>query len=169
MKTYYIVQKLISLNEKYYIYDINNEPYLEVISNGFISYLDNIFGSIFSLGHKLYIKNLDGSEFVIIKKRAGFLLEKYDIFCGERSIASIKQHMSALKPKISITTEKDNYMVSGDIMGRDFIISRNEVTVAKVKKTAFNIQDKYKIDIFEEGNDELFISTVIAIDNSMHS
>lgn len=169
MKTYYIVQKLISLNEKYYIYESNNELYLEVTSNGFISYLDDIFGSIFSLGHKLYIKNLDGSEFVTIKKRAGFILEKYDIFCGERNIASIKQHMSVANPKISITTEKDKYIITGDIMGRDFVIAKNEVTVAKVKKTAFNIKDKYKIDIFEDGNDELFISTVIAIDNSIHS
>jgi uncharacterized protein YxjI len=169
MKRYYIKQKLISLTEKYYVYNANDEPCLEVVSNGLLSFLDNIFGSVFSLGHKLYIKNLDGSEFAVIKKRAGLLLEKYDIFCGESNIASIKREMRTLKPKISITTEKDDYLVSGDIMGRSFIISKNGITVSKVKKTAFNIQDKYTVDIFEDGNDELFVSMVIAIDNSFHN
>lgn len=169
MKAYYINQKLLTLNYKYYVYDTNNEPCLEVESNGVLAFLDNIFGSIFSLGHKLYIKNLNGSAFATIKKRTGFLLEKYDIFCGETNIASIKQKITAFKPKIFIKTKKDDYFISGDILGRDFIISKDGVTVATVKKTAFNIKDKYTLDIFEDGNDELFISTVIAIDNSLHN
>ena len=169
MKTYYIKQKLISLNDKYYVYDTNNEPCLEVVSNGLLSFLDNIFGSIFSLGHNLYIKNLDGSEFATIKKKSGFILEKYDLFCGERIIASFKRKMTSLNPKISITTDKDNYLISGDILGRNFIISKNGITVATVNKTAFNIKDSYTIDIFEDGNDELFVSTIITIDNSIHS
>lgn len=169
MKTYYIKQKLVSLNDKYYVYDKNDEPCLEVVSNGLLAFLDNLFGSIFSLGHKFYIKNLNGNVFATIKKRTGFLLEKYDIFCGERNIASIKQQITALRPKISIKTEKDDYLISGDILGRDFIISKNGVTVATVKKAAFNIKDKYTIDIFEDGNDELFVSTVIAIYNSLHN
>gem|GEM_PF-1623842 len=162
MRTYYINQKLLSLNEKYYVYNSDDEPYLEVVSNGLLAFLDNIFGSVFSLGHKLYIKNLDGSEFAILKKRTGFFLEKYDIFCGERDIASIKGKIIALKPKISITAEKDDYLISGDILGRNFVISKNGITVARVNKTAFNIKDKYTID-------ELFISMVIAIDNSLHN
>ncbi|KOC30903.1 LURP-one-related/scramblase family protein [Clostridium botulinum] len=169
MKTYYIDQKLISLNDKYYVYDTNDKLCLEVVSNGLLGFLDRIFGSVFSLGHKLYIKNLDRSEFATIKKRTGFFLERYDIFCGERNIASIKQQMTALNPKILITTEKNHYLISGDIFARDFIISKNSITVARVKKTAFNFKDKYVIDIFQEGNDELFVSTVIAIDNSFHN
>lgn len=169
MKTYYINQKLIALNEKFYIYDRNEEPYLEVVSNGLLAFIDNIFGSIFSFGHTFYVKNLNGNVFATIKKRTGFLLEKYDIYCGERKIASIKQQIAAFKPKISIKTEKDDYLISGDILGRDFIISKDGVTVATVKKTAFHIKDKYTINIFEDGNDELFLSMVIAIDNSLHN
>lgn len=169
MKTYYINQKLLSLNEKYYVYDYNNEPCLEVVSNGLLSFIDNIFGSIFSLGHKLYIKNLDGSEFATIRKRVGFLLEKYDVFCGERKLASIKQQMTLLKPKISITTEKNHYIITGDIFGKNFVISNNGITAARVYKPVFNIKDKYTLEIFEDGSDELFISMVIAIDNSIHN
>lgn len=169
MKTYYINQKLISLADKYYVYNAQNEACLEVISNRWLSIINRILGGLFSLGQNLYIKNLDGSEFATIKKRTGFLLEKYDIFCGGKNIASIKQRLSAFNAKMLITTEKGDYLISGNIMGRDFSISQNSIDVARVKKTVISIKDRYALDIFEEGNDELFVSAVIAIDNSLHN
>lgn len=167
MKTYYIEQKFIASNDKYYIYDINNKPYLEVVTNGVLAGLDRVCGSIFSVGHKLYIKKVDGSKFSIIKKRAGLLLEEYTLTYGENNIASIKQNMITIKPKISIVTKGDNYLISGDIMAKEFIISRNATNVARITKSTFQIKDKYKVDIFEENNEELLLSAVIAIDKSI--
>lgn len=169
MKTYYIKQKLIDLNEKYSVYDKEEKLYLEVASNGATAFLDNICGSIFSVGHKVYLKKIDGSEFATIKKRTGFLISKYDIFCNEIKIATIKEKITAFSPKISITTDKEEYWITGDIMARDFRISNKGITYATIKKTAFNIKDKYTLTIFDDGNEEIFIATVIAIDNSFHS
>lgn len=54
MKTYYIKQK-ISLNNKYYVYDATNEPYLEIISNNkVLTDIDRVLGGIFTFGNKLY-------------------------------------------------------------------------------------------------------------------
>lgn len=169
MKTYFIQQKLMAANEKYHIYDSNNKPCLEVLANGLMAFLDNLCGSVFSFGHKIYIKNLDGIEFAIINKRTGFLMEKYDVFCGGKNIASIKRQMKAFKPKFLISTDTDDYVINGDVMGRRFTISNRELEVAKVKKTTFDITDKYEINIFEDDNDELFLAMVIAMDNSIHN
>lgn len=54
-------------------------------------------------------------------------------------------------------------------MGQDFVISRNGASVAKIQKIRFKIKDRYKIDIFDDNNDALFLSIVIAIDNSIHN
>ena len=72
----------------------------------------------------------------------------------------------SFSPKIDITTKENKYNVNGDMMGRDFIIGCNGVSVAKIQKIRFKIKDKYKIDIFDDNNDALFLSIVIAIDNS---
>ena len=55
MQTYYIRQK-ISLDDKYYVYDINNEPYIEIKSkNKLLTIIDRLFGGIFTLGNKIYM------------------------------------------------------------------------------------------------------------------
>lgn len=75
----------------------------------------------------------------------------------------------SFSPKIDITTKENKYSVNGDIMGRDFVIIRNGVSVAKIQKIRFKIKDRYKIDIFDDNNAPLFLSLVIAIDNSIHN
>ena len=68
MKTYYVKQK-ISLNDKYYVYDINDKPYLEIMSNNkLLTVIDRLLGNIFTLGNKLYVKYVDGEQLITIKK-----------------------------------------------------------------------------------------------------
>ena len=75
----------------------------------------------------------------------------------------------SFSPKIDITTKENKYSATGDIMGRDFIIRCNGVSVAKIQKIRFKIKDRYKIDIFDDNNDALFLSIVIASDNLIHN
>lgn len=131
--------------------------------------MDNLFGSILSIGHKLSIKKLDGSSFATLIKLTGFISAKYNIYINNKNIASIKQHIMSFSPKIDITTKENKSSVTGDIIGRDFIISCNGVSVAKIQKIRFKIKDRYKIDIFDDNDDALFLSIVIVIDNSIHN
>lgn len=169
METFFINQKFISFNDKYYIYDINNKPYLEVVANVALSFVDRLFGGIFSLGNKFYIKKLNGDEFAIVKKRQSIILNRYDIYCGEKNIGTIKENYKAVKSSFSIITNEDTYIIDGDIFGKNFTISKNGVIAASIKKSTFNIKDKYQINIFEEENTELFLSIIIIIDNSTHN
>ena len=54
-------------------------------------------------------------------------------------------------------------------MGLEFVVISNGINVAKIEKKRFNIKDIYKIDIYNDSNDSLFLSLVIAIDNSIHN
>ena len=69
----------MALDNRYYIYNSENKPYLEVAGKGGLSFLDKLFGSILSVGHNLYIKQLDGSEVGIIKKDRNYFGEIYNI------------------------------------------------------------------------------------------
>lgn len=54
-------------------------------------------------------------------------------------------------------------------MAKDFIIYKDGMTAARITKNQFKIKDKYRIDIFDDKNVDLFLSVVIAIDNSIHN
>lgn len=169
MQTYYIKQK-ISLNDKYYVYNANNEPYLEIKSNNtLLTVIDRLLGSIFTLGNKLYIKSLDGKEIVTIKKKFGFFKKEYDFYKGKNIIASFKQHIVSMKPKISIITDNDEYLVKGDFMASNFTFSKNNIDIATVKKVLVGINDNYKLNILEDEDEIICLCILIAIDNSMHN
>lgn len=169
MKTYYIKQKL-SLNDKYYVYDDNNEAYLEIISNNkLLTVIDRLLGGIFTFGNKLYIKSLDGKEFVTIKKKFGFFKEEYDFYSDKKIVASLKQHIVSMKPKISIISDNDRYLVKGDLMARNFTFYKNNISIATVKKVPFSIKDSYKINILNDEDEIICLAMLIAIDNSIHN
>lgn len=169
MKTYYIRQR-ISLDDKYYVYDVNNEPYIEIKSkNKLLTIIDRLFGGIFTLGNKMYMKYLDGKEIITIIKKSGFLKEEYALYNGGKEIATLKQHIIALKPKISIITQNDNYLINGDLMAKNFTIYKNNINIAQIKKTIFNLKDNYKINIFDDKEKFICISFLIVIDNSIHN
>lgn len=54
-------------------------------------------------------------------------------------------------------------------MAREFLINNKGMNVAKIAKTEFEIRDKYRIDIFDNNNEELFLSAVIAINNFIYT
>lgn len=169
MKTYYINQNL-SLNDKYYVYDDNNEPYLEIISNNkLLTVIDRLLGGIFTFGNKLYIKSLDGKEFVTIKKKFGFFKEEYDFYSDKKIVASFKQHIVSMKPKISIISDNDRYLVKGDLMARSFTFYKNNISIATVKKVLLSIKDSYKINILNDEDEIICLAILIAIDNSIHN
>lgn len=168
MKTYYINQKTMSISDRYYIYDVGMQPSFEVTSNKLSSLYDRLFGNIISIGHTLELKDLNGTTLSIIKKRYGFVIGNYDIYQQNGKLASIHTHFAVINPKISISTSKTNYTLKGNLMARDFTIYNEERKVAQITKTPFNIKDKYTIKIFDDEHELLYLSSVIAIDNSYH-
>ncbi|MEG2017704.1 MAG: LURP-one-related family protein [Clostridium sp.] len=71
-----------------------------------------------------------------------------------------------VKQKVSLN---DKYLIDGDLMARNFTISKNHLKIAQVNKVMFSFKDSYKIDIFEDKDELLCLSLLIAIDNSIHN
>lgn len=73
--------------------------------------------------------------------------------------------MLSIKPKILIATPNNKYLVEGDLMARNFNIYNDDMVIARIYKSMFNFKDSYKIDIFQEKDEFISLSLLIAINN----
>ena len=168
MKVYSINQKTLSISDKYYIYDVNMQPSFEVTSKKLSSLWDCLLGNIISIGHTLNIKEIGGDSSVVIKKKVGFFSQNYEIYNKNEKLASIHIQLKSFAPKISIDCNKNHYLLKGDIFATTFSIHNKEMETAKIKKSLLSMKDKYKIEIFDEANELLFLAIVLILDNSYH-
>jgi uncharacterized protein YxjI len=169
MNVYYLKQK-ISFKDKYLVYDINEEPVLQVIGDSNTVTLDRIFGNIFSIGHTLHINNLKGKTELRLKRKLGVIWKKYDVINeSNTTIAFIKQNKNLLIPKMYISSKYGDYLINGDVLGKNFTIIKDKVTVAKISKKLLSFGDTYKICVYENDTDKIIIAAVIAMDNCYHN
>lgn len=99
----------------------------------------------------------------------GFIWEKYDIIINNHVVASISQEKTLITPKFNISTQNDIYIASSNLVAKKFSITKNNILVAEVNKKFFSLGDIYELNIYENGQDELFIAITIALDNSFHN
>lgn len=163
IKIYYIEQEMIGLKGNYYICDSNNNKCLEVNTNGLALILNRFLSGIFSIGYNLYLNDSNGIEVYNIRKKSGFIKEEFIIKKNNILAWNIKQDIKSFNPKFYIFKETEKYIIKGDIEGRNFVIYKEEKCVARISKFRCGIKDKYKLDIFEEDNDYLFISVGIVL------
>lgn len=169
MNMYYLNQKIDVIKDKYIVSDINKQPIFNIIGNSSTGTVDRIFGNFFSIGHTLYINNIDGEEKFIIKKKPGFIWSNYDMLIDNNISASIHQDKSWLKPKFSVNSQYGKYTISGDSFAKHFTVNEDGNMVAKFDKKTLSLTDTYEICVYDPDVDNLIIAIVIAIDNSIHS
>lgn len=168
MKTYYVNQKF-SFDDKYYVYDSNNNLYTEISSNNkLLIIIDRLIGNLFTLGKEIYVKSPNSKEVITIKKKWGLLKSEYDLYADQVKIACVKLPVMSIKPNISVMIDKDSYLIDGDIMAKSFTISKNDRQISKIHKTVFSLKDRYKIDILEEKDELICLSLLVIIDSAMH-
>lgn len=169
MSIYYIKQRIVTIKDKYIIYDINKEPILEITGSSFTGIFDRFLGNVFSIGHALYINSLKGKTEFILKKKVGFIWSKYDMVDNNNIIASMRRGKSLLVPKMNVNSEFGDYLITGDVLGEKFSIVKNKIEVAEVSKKRLSFGDSYKICVYENDTDKLIIAMVLAIDNCYHN
>lgn len=170
MGKYYIKQSMISINDRYRVYNMDNELILKAGSNYFGAMLDRLFGSFCSLGYTLTINDLEGKEHVKVKKKLGGIWKRYDIIKNNEKVASLNQCKTWFKPKLNIISIYDNYSVAADILAKSFSINTdNDRKVAEVFKKVFNLTDMYEIYTYDEDIDEIIIPLVLVLDNCWHN
>ena len=167
MNIYYVKQKL-SLTDNYMIYDIDEKPVLQVIGSSSTVTFERIFGNMFSIGHILQVNNLKGEKQFIIKRKPGFIWKKYEIIIDNDTIC-ISQDKNLLIPKMHVKTQYNNYLINGDIFGKNFSILKDNIKIAQISKKFLSLRDIYEISVYEDYEDKLAIAILIAIDSCYHN
>ena len=153
---FYIKQKVISLKDRFNVYDENQN----------VKY--TVKGKYFSLLNKL--KLLDEHEELIYhaEKKLFRLLPKYIIFdTNHTQLATIKKQL-ALRPRYEIFMHDKKLNIDGTFLGHNFTISDESGSLASIHKKYISWGDTYEIDIFNETYLNLILFIVIVIDQTLH-
>lgn len=153
----YIQQKVFSLRDTYYIYDVYQQPVFEVQ------------GQIFSFGAKLHLYNMQGEELFFIKQRLLAFLPSYEIYQGNFLCADIKKEMTFFKPQLTVTSGYGDFTLQGDFMDMRFDIVRDGVLMGSICKQWLSWGDTYELDVVDGQDIAFFCTLVIAIDNCLHN
>ncbi len=146
----YIKQKVISLIDKFNIYDENgNEAYW-------------VEGEVFSIGKKLDLFDKDNNHKAHIHQKVLSFLPRFFIQMNGEDVAEVVKHFTLFKQKFSVTGY--DWQVDGDFLAHEYEIYRNDYTIATISKEWFTLGDAYSIDITDGVDPVSVVSVVLIID-----
>lgn len=146
----YIKEKLFSLVDKFTVQDESGKEKF------FIE------GELLTLGSRLHIKNFKGTELALVSEKVLTFLPKFFILINGIQVAEITEKLTLITPKYEI--KELSWTVEGDIFGHDYIITRGDVTVAKIHKKWMTWGDCFEIDLAKETDEIAALAVVLAID-----
>lgn len=146
----YIKQKVFSFKDKFFVKDENgNDRYY-------------IEGEFFSLGKKLHIYAMDGTEVAFIHQKVMSFLPRFYVYVGGTQVAEIVKEFTLFRNKYRI--DGLGWQVDGDFMDHDYEITANGRPIVAISKEWFTWGDSYLLDIADNVDPVNALSVVLAID-----
>ena len=146
----YIKQKVFSFKDKFFVKDENgNDRYY-------------IEGEFFSLGKKLHIYAMDGTEVAFIHQKVMSFLPRFYVYVGGTQVAEIVKEFTLFRNKYRI--DGLGWQVDGDFMDHDYEITHMGRPIVAISKEWFTWGDSYMLDIAEGVDPVNALSVVLAID-----
>ncbi|MCY6372201.1 LURP-one-related family protein [Clostridium ganghwense] len=169
MKRYYMENKFSLFGDyKYNIYNESKEPVYIATENRFLGLIDRFLGAIAGIGHRIFIKDLNGNELFSIKKQWAILRRDFDIILVDNTCITVREGSAFKKPEITVISPNGKYMIIGDIMARDFSVKKDDVTVSTIKVKSNNFLKYYQIIVIEDDFDSIAIAAAFIVDNTYH-
>lgn len=151
----YIKQRVFTYKDKFKINNASNN--VEYIATG----------KIFALSKRFNIENNKGKKVAIIKKKIFSIFPHYKIKIIDDRTYHLKRKFTFFKQKYSL--KPIDWVVKGDILGRNYEVVHNKETIMSIHKQWFKWGDSYELDIPNHNNALLSLCTVIAIDAELAS
>lgn len=145
-----IKQKLLSIRDRFTIYDEQQEPrfYVE--------------GELFTIGKKLHIYDMKQHEVAMIQRRVLSFRPRFFVMVEGKEVAEIVREITFFKPKYRI--EGLDWTITGDVFQHDYKISNRDEVIARISKEWFVLSDTYEIDVEDEDTTIYALAVVLAID-----
>lgn len=153
---YIIRQKIWSIKDRFSIKDeFENDRFF-------------VESKLLTLGNKLFLQDAYGNQLFYIEQKLFKIMPVYEIYSGDQLFAVLKRKFSFLKPKVEIDQNGTPYLISGNALAHEFLITRGNTLVASVSKKWVTMSDVYSVDIATGENDAFIIALVICIDQIMY-
>ena len=150
MKTLYIRQKIVSLNDRFSVTDIDQV----------VQY--TIEGSFIKIPKQYTIFNASGDEVAEITRKLISLLPVFTVDFNAKETITIKKHFSFLKEKLTI--EGAGIVLTGDLFDLHFDIQKDGETIGAIQPKIFSWADTYELTILNEQYEEMIVALTVAID-----
>lgn len=126
-------------------------------------------GKAFSIGEKLYFKDLNNNVLFKIKKKLIKLTDTYEIQKDGKTYAIIRKEMFTIfREKFEIKTPFGEIKAKGNFIDYDFSFRKDGKDIAEVSKKFISIRDKYVVNIDNFEDEALLLACVIVIDMICH-
>ncbi|WP_407272717.1 LURP-one-related/scramblase family protein [Radiobacillus sp. PE A8.2] len=150
MNQLYIKQKVFSLSGKFTVKDQqeNDAYYVE--------------GSFMQVPKIFSILDAARNEVGLITKKVFSFLPTFFVEVNGQEVLKIKKEFSFLKARYSI--DAAGIEVQGNWWDMDFQIVQHGEVIGQVSKEWFTWGDSYKVQVFQDEQEQVIIAIVIAID-----
>ncbi|MEG0255516.1 MAG: LURP-one-related family protein [Vagococcus sp.] len=150
MKTLYMKQKVLSLNEKFSIKDQEE------------NIIYSVKGSFLKIPKSFTMYDSNEEEIGTVTKELFKLLPKFSVKVVGASPILIEKKLSFFKANYHIDSE--NIQIQGDWLDKNYAIERNGIEIARINQKWLAMNSTYEISILEENYEHLIILLVAAID-----
>ncbi|MCQ2592787.1 MAG: hypothetical protein MJ188_08390 [Treponema sp.] len=150
----YMKQKVFTLADEYNICTEDETPVYWVKSD---------------LVHLNFRIEKEKEEILSIKKKLIAVLPEYTIFQDGQEIGTLKKKFKLTKPEINGTINGKSVSIAGDLMGNNYAIIFDGITVGAVDTQRLTWGDCYSIDVREPHLQDLVVTTAIIVDNALAS
>lgn len=149
----FVKEKVISLHNRYFIYNENQEQEYEIESK------------IISLGDKTTIYDKNHNIVAYIAQNQFHFIPKYDVYINNQLQFSIQRKLKLFEIKYILS---NNYKVEGDLFALSVVIKNsNDEKIAFINRDLISIGDKYCIEILNENELPIILSIIVSITNDI--
>ena len=123
-------------------------------------------GRVFSFGHQLSFRDMEGSELAYIRQRLLSWGPTYEIYRGGELFAVVKKELFTFFRHVFTVDVPgpDDLMAEGDFMDLEYTFSRGGGVVAVVSRKWLSWADTYGLEIVEGEDDVIILTAAVVID-----
>ena len=149
----FVKEKLLSMHNRYYIYNENEELTYEIESK------------VISIGDKTTIYDKEHNVIAYIEQEIFHFTPHYNVYIEGKYKYQIKKKFHFFKNDYELS---NMYKVEGSTFSLNFTITNNYgKTIALVNRKFLSIGDKYQIEIIDENDIYTILTIIVAITNDV--
>ncbi|NYE46719.1 uncharacterized protein YxjI [Spinactinospora alkalitolerans] len=150
------------------VFDIGDDYWVEDENGERVFLVD---GKALRLRETFELKDMDGNEIAVIRKRMFSLRDAMRIERGGETAATVRKRLfNPIKDKLVVElADGGEWEITGDFLGKEYVIGDDGGPIAHISRKWFRILDTYAVDVNTHrtdagGDPALVLSVAVCVD-----